>query len=396
MPGPPTPAPEAPGSIRGWLGFGLGGLEAEFRAEVLPQDIVRARIAVASVAVGFLLVALTDLWLAEAIVETTSRVAGSAAFLMLSALVFRGLGSVKTPGALDGWLLGWQLTGVATVMAYRSADLPAMGGATIVLLVFGSYTVLPCRLLFRFLPAVLLTAGDMLIERLVLGVEPRVLLGSLLAYLFVHLAGISTAAGAQAVRRRQFTTRREDRRRREELEQRANTDGLTGVLRRNRWLELAEPELSRFLRHGRPFAVLIADLDYFKRINDAHGHLAGDEVLRQFAEMLRQQSRPFDLVGRIGGEEFGVLLPETDLVAAHEMADRIVRSCRELRVNLSGTEVGFTCSVGLTVAAGADRSITELLARADGAMYAAKVGGRDRVEVAVRPAPGKPVGQETA
>jgi diguanylate cyclase (GGDEF)-like protein len=130
--------------------------------------------------------------------------------------------------------------------------------------------------------------------------------------------------------------------------------------------------------------VLIADLDHFKRINDTHGHLAGDVVLRQFAELLRQESRQFDLVGRLGGEEFGVLLPETTLSSARDVAWRIVRSCRTLVVPVPGAQIRLTCSVGVTVVEEGDSFISELLARADAAMYAAKLAGRDRVEVASR------------
>ncbi|MDZ4674003.1 MAG: GGDEF domain-containing protein [Gemmatimonadota bacterium] len=379
-----------PGSIRSWLGFGLGGREPAFQQDALASDLARAKIAVAGVAVGFCLISLADLWLAGSLLETTARELVSGGFLLLSVLVYRALDRSAAPRRMDWLLLGWQFAGVATFLVHRAARLPAIEGATIVFLAFGAYAVLPSRLLFRFLPTMLLTGGDLLLQWLVLGMAPRILVGSVLAYLFVNLAGVFSAAGFLAMRRRHFLARNESRNRQEELEQRANTDGLTGVLRRGRWLELAEAELSRFLRHERPFAILITDLDDFKRVNDAYGHLAGDLVLRHFADLLRRQSRPFDLVGRIGGEEFGVLLPETDLVAAHDMADRIVRSCRELVVTVPGADLQITCSVGLTVAAAGDRAIPELLARADGAMYAAKVGGRDRVEVAVRPAPDHP------
>lgn len=391
LPESPSGSLSERGSFRSWLGFGLGPLEVEFRREALPADLARARIAVAGTAVGFLLIGLADLWLAGSLAATAARETISGGFLLLSVLVVRALDRPISPGRLDGILLGWQLAGVATFLAHRAAGLPAIDGATIVFLAFGAYAILPCRLLFRFLPTLLLTVGDMLVQGLILGAGPRVVVGSVLAYLFVHVAGASSAAGFLAMRRRHFLARVEARAREDELEERANTDGLTGVLRRGRWLELAEAELSRFLRHDRPFAILIADLDHFKRVNDAHGHLAGDTVLRHFADLLRRQTRPFDLVGRIGGEEFGVLLPETTLVAAHDMADRIVRSCREMVVPVPGAELRISCSVGLTVAAGADRTIPELMARADGAMYAAKVGGRDRVEVAVRSAqPGSP------
>jgi len=373
------------GSVRHWLGFGLGPREAAFRADALGADRSRVTIVVASVAVGVVVVGLTDLWLAVVASEALQRLVLVGAFLLLSGLVLRRARRVATPAALDWLVLGWQLAGVATILAYRAAGLSAVNGATIVLLAFGAYAVLPCRLLFRFVPALLLTAGELLIEQAVLGATPRIVAGTLMAHLFVHLAGGSSAAGFLAMRRRQFVASREALAGRLELEQRANVDGLTGVLRRHRWLELAESELQRYQRHRRPFAVLIADLDHFKRVNDAHGHLAGDEVLRQFAAMLRDESRPFDLVGRLGGEEFGMLLPETDLPQACDAATRIVESCRQLVVAIPVATIRLTCSVGATEVGPTDRSMADLLTRADGAMYAAKVGGRNRVEVAPPP-----------
>lgn len=373
------------GSVRGWLGFGLGSLEAAFRADALGADRSRATIAVAAVAVGVVVVGLTDLWLAVDATEALQRLGIVGAFLLLSGLVLLQVQRVATPTALDRLVLGWQLAGVATILVYRATGLAAVNGATIVLLAFGAYAVLPCRLLFRFLPALLLTVGELFIEQAVLDATPRTVAGTLMAHLFVHLAGGSSAAGFLAMRRRDFVASREALAGRLELEQRANVDGLTGVLRRHRWLELAESELQRYQRHRRPFAVLIADLDHFKHVNDAHGHLAGDEVLCQFAAMLRQESRPFDLVGRLGGEEFGILLPETDLPQACEVATRMVESCRQLVITTAVATIRITCSVGATEVGPTDLSMTDLLTRADGAMYAAKVGGRNRVETALPP-----------
>lgn len=394
MTAPEVPASgpvQARGALRGWLGFGLGPLEPAFRADCLPADRARAVIAVVGFAVGLVLVAITDLWLAVSPEGTPGRVAIVGAFLLLSGLLWLYIRQAATAAALDTALLGWQVAGVATVLAFRAAGLSAVDGTTIVLLAFGAYAVLPCRLLFRIIPAALLTIGDLAIEIRVLEMAPRIVAGTVMAHIFVHLAGGLSAAGFLAMRRRLFLGRREAAAGRQALEQLANTDGLTGVLRRRRWLELAEAELQRYQRHQRPFAVLIADLDHFKRVNDSHGHLVGDAVLREFAGMLRQESRQFDLVGRLGGEEFGILLPETDLPEAAEVATRIVESCRELVVREAGVEIRLTCSVGATTVGSADLAVEALLARADGAMYAAKVGGRNRVELAL---PGETPGPE--
>ncbi|MGB7218934.1 MAG: diguanylate cyclase [Vicinamibacterales bacterium] len=169
---------------------------------------------------------------------------------------------------------------------------------------------------------------------------------------------------------------------RDEFAQLANTDVLTGLASRRRWFEVAAIEFGRSRRHKRPVGVLMADLDFFKRVNDTFGHDTGDAVLKTFADVLRQHSsRGSDLAGRVGGEEFAVLLPETPIDAAQEVARRIVDNCRTRTVSGPAGQVGFTCSVGVTEIAAADDSIEATLRRADAALYEAKRSGRDRISV---------------
>ena len=166
---------------------------------------------------------------------------------------------------------------------------------------------------------------------------------------------------------------------RDALERLASSDALTELCSRRRWYELAEVELARSKRHRGPFAVLLADLDFFKTVNDTFGHAAGDEVLQRFAQLLRHEARKSDVLGRIGGEEFAVLLPETDLAAAHTFASRLVSECRTLTATTGSGPVRFTCSIGLAEVTPADDSIQTIVQRADAALYDAKRRGRDRV-----------------
>jgi two-component system chemotaxis response regulator CheY len=160
----------------------------------------------------------------------------------------------------------------------------------------------------------------------------------------------------------------------------ASTDDLTGLNSRGRWFEAAALELERARRHRRPVGLLMADLDRFKQINDTYGHGVGDDVLCAFAEMLRVQCRRSDIVGRLGGEEFAVLLPETAVDVAHEVARRVVDSCRTLRVPSMGNAM-FTASVGVTTVMATDDRIETALRRADQALYQAKRLGRNRSEI---------------
>ncbi len=171
--------------------------------------------------------------------------------------------------------------------------------------------------------------------------------------------------------------------RRYDLEQRleaaSNTDPLTGVSNRRRFLPALATEMRRALRHGQPMAVLMIDIDHFKRINDVHGHPVGDEAIRCLARLCGEGSRSFDLVARMGGEEFALMLPGTGLMAALATAERIRQRATMARVvGDRGLAVGFTVSVGVAVLMANDDA-TSLLARADKALYQAKHEGRNRV-----------------
>ncbi|MBK1663033.1 diguanylate cyclase [Rhodospirillum rubrum] len=166
----------------------------------------------------------------------------------------------------------------------------------------------------------------------------------------------------------------------ETLRRLANTDGLTGVLNRRSFTEESELLLSLANRHGRPLAALIVDADHFKRVNDTYGHEAGDTVLKALTREIDGVLRKTDLLGRIGGEEFGVLLPETDSVGAHELAWRVVRTIRAMEVPLSdGDRLSVTVSVGVGYRSAEATTLDMILREADKALYAAKHGGRDRV-----------------
>lgn len=166
----------------------------------------------------------------------------------------------------------------------------------------------------------------------------------------------------------------------DELRRLATTDPLTGLFNRSQFMTAAETELRRSERFDHALAVLMADLDHFKRINDRFGHAAGDEALRLFCDTLRRETRSVDLTGRLGGEEFAVVLPETGREDALQVAER-VRAAVEAAsfVFQGGASIRFTVSLGAAVRQPGD-TLDSLLARADRALYAAKNGGRNRVE----------------
>jgi diguanylate cyclase (GGDEF)-like protein len=162
---------------------------------------------------------------------------------------------------------------------------------------------------------------------------------------------------------------------RTELEHLATHDSLTNALTRRRMNEHCQQELNRCKRNGGSMALLVMDLDHFKAVNDSHGHQVGDRVLVDFVAKVHGQLRQPDQLGRLGGEEFLLLLPESTLQDALQVAERI-RSATVQTVQ--GTPC--TVSIGVAVNQGANDTVDAMLARADGAMYLAKANGRNRVE----------------
>lgn len=164
------------------------------------------------------------------------------------------------------------------------------------------------------------------------------------------------------------------------LEKEAHTDVLTGCANRRYFLELAEHEVARARRYEVELSVLMLDLDHFKAINDRHGHQAGDLVLQKVVHVCQETLREEDTVGRLGGEEFAVLLPETGSKKAFEVAERLCRAVADAEVPLDGNPpIRFTTSIGAATLAHEDFSIGAVLGRADQALYEAKSGGRNRV-----------------
>jgi len=161
----------------------------------------------------------------------------------------------------------------------------------------------------------------------------------------------------------------------------ARTDPKTGLLNAAAWQREADAQVTRALRSETPLALLLVDVDYFKRVNDSHGHLVGDDVLRALATELRNQVRESDAVGRFGGEEFTVLLPRTDAVGACRIAERLRRSVSGLSVITAHARTHITVSIGVAVLGQHGNDLFELLAAADLALYRAKDAGRDQVQL---------------
>ncbi len=161
------------------------------------------------------------------------------------------------------------------------------------------------------------------------------------------------------------------------MERLAITDYLTGVYNLRYFMEMAVKELDRCKRYGGHFSLLSLDIDHFKRINDTYSHLAGDAALQTLTGKLQSILRKNDLLARLGGEEFSVLLPETGRKEAFELAERLRRKVEEISIDFEGRSFGFTVSIGVTEAIENDATIEQVQMRADNALYSAKENGRN-------------------
>ena len=164
-----------------------------------------------------------------------------------------------------------------------------------------------------------------------------------------------------------------------EMREMASTDFLTGLLNRRSFVEMSRREQVRMRRNGGTLALLVMDIDHFKHLNDTHGHLVGDAVLREISVVCRDSLRATDLLARWGGEEFAVLLPDTDYAGCLYLGEKLRRGVAALSVPAGRGQAGTTISVGGALWTPDDENLDSVLRRADIALYKAKRRGRNCV-----------------
>jgi len=270
--------------------------------------------------------------------------------------------------------------------------LPELPGLLVIVLVY--YMFYPTRLYLMIIGGLLAGVTYSTTAGLVHGSGVPLFANSVIAFLLVNAFGVYHVRTMNRTHRMKFIALRGEResniRLQEEIAERkkiqqklfeqATTDELTRVYNRRFFMELAEREFSRSKRHGYGLALIMIDLDHFKAVNDDYGHNMGDLVLEVTAACICQNLRSEDLIGRLGGEEFAVLLPDTDLARAMNTAERI-RSALEARPTASeGLEIRITASLGVAAGLpGPEDGLSWWLKLADKALYSAKRNGRNQV-----------------
>ncbi|HWR28651.1 MAG TPA: GGDEF domain-containing protein [Negativicutes bacterium] len=245
---------------------------------------------------------------------------------------------------------------------------------------FSLYLLFPNRFLYRFLPALLLTGGSIALYLFVkTNVSSMIITVTLLSYALVNFLGILISAQLFSSRRKEFVSHIAEQTAQEKLTQLVMQDDLTGIANRRHFYKQAEIEFAHFKRSEHPLSVTMMDIDHFKKVNDKYGHAVGDAVLVQFTAYVSSMVRQEDLFGRLGGEEFALLLRNTETKAAIEIARRICEGVTHFVIPGGEAVDRYTVSIGVAGATEKDDSFDGLLLRADTALYKAKQIGRNRV-----------------
>lgn len=302
-------------------------------------------------------------------------------YVLITALFIYAVGQTNRVRIFDRLILGWLFLTVLFMLIFNFIrPVSYQSTAFDAIVIFSIYALSPLQLRQNILLVLGYTTGTLLINYFFkLGVDPLTLNVAVSAQVIVHVLGLGSALQMQSYRRKSFKAYIDERDAKEMVAYLANIDPLTKSLTRRHFFNIAESEFMRFSRYRRPLSVLVIDADSFKEINDAHGHHAGDIVLRSLSLVALEQKRAQDTFGRLGGEEFGLILPETSLAQAKIVADRIQSVWEKTPSNLDGMLIRSTVSIGVAEAQAEDKTFDDVLRRADLRMYKAKEQGRNQV-----------------
>ena len=302
-------------------------------------------------------------------------------YVLITALFIYAVGQTNRVRIFDRLILGWLFLTVLFMLIFNFIrPVSYQSTAFDAIVIFSIYALSPLQLRQNILLVLGYSAGILFINYLFkTGTDPLTLDVTVSAQVIVHVLGLGSALQMQSYRRKSFKAYIDERDAKEMVAYLANIDPLTKSHTRRHFFNIAESEFMRFSRYRRPLSVLVIDADSFKEINDAHGHHAGDIVLRSLSLVALEQKRAQDTFGRLGGEEFGLILPETALEQAKIVADRIQSVWEKTPSNLDGMLIRSTVSIGVAEAQAEDKTFDDVLRRADLRMYKAKEQGRNQV-----------------
>jgi diguanylate cyclase (GGDEF)-like protein len=302
-------------------------------------------------------------------------------FAFVSMLVILAIRRTMKVNVYDWFLMGWLSFVILFLLLFNfTRPINFLTTSYDVILPLAIYIISPLKIFHSFALVFGFSIGILYIDYFhKTGIDAATLNMVFISQLIVHIIGLTSSIQIQSYRRKSYRAYIQEKDAKEMVAYLANIDPLTKSMTRHQFFSIAEAEFLRFSRYHRHFSMLVLDADHFKLINDTYGHYAGDLVLRSLSLVILEQKRTQDTFGRLGGEEFGLLLPETNLEQAKIVAERVQKAWAETPCNVEGTVIHSTVSVGVTEANHQDTSFEDILRRADRMMYKAKEAGRNTV-----------------
>lgn len=360
----------------------LGDAEGDYRVSQLRDDIRQSLLYMSLVSISVLALLRVDAILFAGRQNLLAMMVSYRVGYVLVTFIFGYVLNKTTRVRIyDRLLFGWMFFTVIFLLLFNFTR-PANYLTTSfdVIVPFAIYMLSPLKIHQTVALAFGFSLGTLYVDHFFkFGVDPITLQVATSAQFIVHILGWLSALQIQTYRRKSFQAFIDEKDAKEMVAYLANIDPLTTSLTRRHFFSIAETEFRRFKRYQRAMAVMVIDADNFKKINDTHGHHAGDIALRSLSLVAMDNKRAQDTLGRLGGEEFGLLLPETNLEQALVVGNRIREMWEQTPVNLDGELIHSTVSIGIAEASTADELFDDLLRRADKMMYKAKQAGRNRV-----------------
>jgi diguanylate cyclase (GGDEF)-like protein len=360
----------------------LGEMEGEYRAFHLKDDIRQS-----------------SFYIVIAIVSIMSTIGGDAAlyrgqpdlflwmllarggFAFVSILSLMAIRRTADAKVYDRLMLGW-LSFVIMFLLLFNFTRPANFLTTSydVILPLAIYIISPFKIFYSLVLGIAFSTGILYVDYFYkTGVDIDTLNMVLIGQFIAQIIGLTSSIQIQSYRRKSFRAYIQEKDAKEMVAYLANIDPLTKSMTRRQFFHIGESEFLRFIRHRRQLSILVLDADHFKSINDTYGHYAGDLVLRSLSLVILEQKRTQDTYGRLGGEEFALLLPETNLQQAKIVAERVQKTWSQTPCDVEGQIIHSTVSIGVAEATERDKTFEDILRRADRMMYKAKEAGRNRV-----------------
>jgi diguanylate cyclase (GGDEF)-like protein len=372
-----------------WRAIFSADIDQIYRKSFLRDDINQARTIIAIVAAWVLGYIYADYLELGPIKTFYLLLLLRVMFFGASVGIFFRMVKVKNVNLVDSTVLAWN-TALVTLALLANASHDKISAEDIMvhyILILGFYLLVPNRLFFRVLPSFIVTAVDICILTSCIRAAGTNFTGSniftdIIILVALNTLGVLLAIRSDTQRAKHFLIQKTLIDGRAQLKELATTDALTGILNRRSFLDAAEIQFDRFKRYQENFSLVIVDLDQLKSINDTFGHPAGDHAIRLLTGTMITEKRSSDMIGRLAGDEFGLILPNTSADKALEVLSRIKNNLAETIVETpTGQQFQVRFSAGVTGICKSEETFDELYRRADKALLSAKQSGRNSIKM---------------